>query len=118
MKSLNVVILSLNSQYIHSSLAPYCLLAAAQKSCAENIKVQVVEGSINDSLQNITDKITTLSPDVIGFSCYIWNISAVKKLIPAVKSALHGVKIILGGPEVSYNAKDVLAEHTQVDFII
>lgn len=118
MKSLNVVILSLNSQYIHSSLAPYCLLAAAQKSCAENIKVQVVEGSINDSLQNITDKIITLSPDVIGFSCYIWNISAVKKLIPAVKSALPGVKIILGGPEVSYNAKDVLAEHTQVDFII
>jgi radical SAM superfamily enzyme YgiQ (UPF0313 family) len=117
MKTLSVVICTLNSKYIHSSLAPWYLKAALESNCACNMNVHIVESTINDPLEAIAEKIVQLKPDIIGFSCYIWNIEQIKKLVKMVKKEADAV-IVLGGPEVSFNAQETLASEPQVDFII
>jgi radical SAM superfamily enzyme YgiQ (UPF0313 family) len=117
-EELKVVICSLNSKYIHSSLAPWCLLAGIKKYCKSNISPFVVEGTINEDINNVANRILFSNPNVVGLSCYIWNINIVKQLIDIIKSALPGCIIVLGGPEVSYNCHEVLDENPLVDFII
>lgn len=117
MKSLNVVICALNSKYIHSSLAPWYLKAAIKAHCPDTINVNIVEGTINDNLEKIAENLIELKPDIIGFSCYIWNINHTKKLISMVKSAIDPI-VVLGGPEVSFNVQEIFETQPKVDFII
>lgn len=110
------VIAALNSKYIHSSLAPYYLLSAIKDNCQGD--AFVVEGTINENPQAVADRIIGLKPDVIGFSCYIWNIVQTKGLIEIIKDRLKNSIIVLGGPEVSYNAYNVIEENPLADFVI
>lgn len=108
----------LNSQYIHSSLAPWYLLAGISTYSDETLQAEVVEGTVNMALQDVADKIISKSPQIIGFCCYIWNIAFIHKLLPVIKKALPEAVIILGGPEVSFNAGDVLRDEPLVDYVI
>lgn len=117
MKSLKVAICTLNSKYIHSSLAPWYLKAAIEANCPRNIVVSVLEGTINDDLSSIANEIIALNPDIIGFSCYIWNIIATKKLVRMLKDHINPI-IVLGGPEVSFNPRETLESEPHIDFII
>ncbi len=104
------VVVAINSKYIHSSLAPWYLAAAAEG-------ITVVEGTINEPQENLLTRIVQTVPDLVAFSCYIWNIGCVTELIPKVRSALPNAKILLGGPEVSYRPEDALLQ-TGADFIL
>ncbi|MCX7615638.1 MAG: B12-binding domain-containing radical SAM protein, partial [Clostridiales bacterium] len=115
---LNVTICVLNSKYVHSSLAPWCLLAGVNTYCEYGITATVVEGTINENLKNIANRIVLTKPNVIGFSCYVWNITATRKLIHLIKSLLPETVVVLGGPEVSYNAEEILREEPYVKYII
>ncbi|MGN0527422.1 MAG: DUF4080 domain-containing protein [Acutalibacteraceae bacterium] len=115
---MNVVICSINSKYIHSSLAPWCLYAGVGEYCKKSINVTVIEGTINEDIRFVAKRITKLSPDAIGFCCYIWNINFVYSLINSVKKELPNCKIILGGPEVSYNCESILTERKYIDYIV
>lgn len=117
-KTINVIICSLNSKYIHSSLAPWYLLAGIKQWCGEGINASVLEGTINDNTDRIFAKIADKKPDVLGFCCYIWNISAVLELSKLVKEHYPDTILVLGGPEVSYNAGQVLKVHPYIDFIV
>lgn len=117
-KLLSAVICVLNSQYIHSSLAPWCLLAGADSYCKSGINVKVTEGTINEKIENVASRIIKQNPKVIGFSCYIWNITETIELLTLIKSKLPNAVIILGGPEVSYNAEEILKKHELVDYVI
>jgi len=117
-KRLNAVICVLNSQYIHSALSPWCLLAGVEAYCAEGITAEVVEGTVNEKLNDDLPRILAAKPEVVAFSCYIWNIGATKQLIRLVKNELPEAVIVLGGPEVSYNAADILREESLVDYVI
>ncbi|MBW7571388.1 B12-binding domain-containing radical SAM protein [Caproiciproducens faecalis] len=108
----------LNSKYIHSSLAPWCLSAGVDAYCVPGITAEVVEGTINERLEAVAQRILALNPQVIGFSCYIWNISATKRLIHLVKNSLPRAVIVLGGPEVSYCAEKLLNEEPLVQYVI
>lgn len=114
---MNVAICMLNSKYIHSSLAPWCLRAGVAAFCGEKITPFVVEGTVNESEERIIERINAVKPDIIGFCCYIWNISYVKKLAAKMKRESAAV-IVLGGPEVSYNAEEILNECPYVDFVL
>ena len=94
------LLVAINSKYIHSNLAVYCLKAAAGEY-GDN--VSIIEYTINNRTDDILRGIYEECPDVIGFSCYIWNISIVKELIGELSKILPNVPIWLGGPEVSYN---------------
>ncbi len=113
-----VVIGTLNSKYIHSSLAPWCLFAAAREYCKDGICANVVEGTINENISDITERIAVQTPDAVALGCYIWNITKIYELIKMLKEKLPNVIIILGGPEVSYNAEHVLRNQPLVDYII
>ncbi|MBQ7288931.1 MAG: DUF4080 domain-containing protein [Clostridia bacterium] len=102
---------AVNSQYIHASLAVWYLKAAAEN------KPKVVESTVNRPVMQTAAELIASKPDFLGFSCYIWNINYIKELCTQVKSALPKVKILLGGPEVSYRAAEVLKEIKEVDFV-
>ena len=108
----------LNSQYIHSGLAPWCLFAGVKKYCKEEVSAKVIESNINYDISKLCDEILEQKPDIIGLCCYIWNIDKVKILCGMLRASLPKCKIVLGGPEVSYNIADVLSENPSVDFVL
>ena len=113
---MKTVICCINSKYIHSSLAPWYLLAGCRRYAPE-LDVEVVEGTINENMSVVIDRIVATAPDCVGFCCYIWNIDYVNKVAEAVKSFLPNCIIILGGPEVSYNTKELLCK-SYIDYCI
>lgn len=115
---MDVLICSLNSQYVHSSLASWYLLAGLRKYGKEEITACVYENTINFDRIKIISDIVQKNPKIIGFSCYIWNIEAVIEIAKKVKTALPESILIFGGPEVSYNAREVFEKCEYVNFII
>lgn len=115
---MHAVICGINSQYIHSSLAPWCLLAGVHAYAAPSVTAEVVEGTINESPHALLSRIIKKAPRVVGFSCYIWNIEAVLRLTGQLKQALPEITVVLGGPEVSYRADDLLREQPLVDYVL
>ena len=114
---MNAVFCVLNSKYIHSSLAPWCLFSTCKQKCDKEIDLGVVEGTINEPLENIQKRIADKQPDVVLFSCYIWNITATLALCKNLKNEFKNLKIVLGGPEVSYNVKQISKDNAYVDFL-
>lgn len=114
---MKTVIVMLNSKYIHSSLAPWCLFAGVKAYCDKNICAKVTEGTVNEKIESVADRILNESPDAVAFCCYIWNINFVYELCDIIRSK-SDAKIILGGPEVTYNPQNVLKEHENVDFVL
>ena len=114
----SAVICCLNSQYIHSSLAPWCLLAGVKAYCEPGISAQVTEGTVNEPAEAAAERIFRLRPRAVGFCCYIWNIRRVLELTRTVKARLPDTTVILGGPEVSYRAAELLKDEPQIDFVL
>lgn len=114
-----VVFSVLNAKYVHASPAPWCL-AAGVKAYMPDLysRVHIVEATINQPPEDVLGRILSLAPSVVAFSCYLWNIDTTLALCTALKQALPHVVIVLGGPEVSYRAKDVLQSYAQVDYIL
>lgn len=108
---------ALNAKYVHSSLAPWCLLAGV-RAFAPDIDAHVVEGTVNEPPKTVLERIASGAPDVVTFSCYLWNIRQTLALAEQLKRRLPGVCIVLGGPEVSYCAETVLSENPAVDFVL
>lgn len=101
---------AVNAKYIHSNPAIYSLRAYCEKQdpkAAEGI--ELAEYTINQPRQAILADIYRKKPDVIAFSCYIWNWSLIRSLTGELSKLLPGVPIWLGGPEVSYDAEQTLA---------
>ena len=105
---LKILLAACNAKYIHSNLAVYNL-----KSCSGEYSHNVVikEYTINQIQDDILKDIYLEQPDVICFSCYIWNISFVKELVPDLKKILPQVELWAGGPEVSYDAVEFLKKN-------
>lgn len=114
---MKAVICCLNSKYIHSSLAPWCLLAGVRAYCCEGISAKVLEGTVNEPREAVLNRLYSECADVIGFCTYIWNVTAVLELAEQIKSQCPHIKIALGGPEVSYRARQVLEDYPFVDFV-
>lgn len=116
--SKKILLAAINAKYIHSNLAVYCLDAYARKysEAVKDGRVSVIyrEFTINQQIDEILEEIYREKPDVIGFSCYIWNISYVMTLIKELKVLLPHTDIWLGGPEVSYNREEILQEHPEI----
>ncbi|KML06235.1 B12-binding domain-containing radical SAM protein [Rossellomorea marisflavi] len=109
-----VVLSTLNAKYIHTNLAIRCLKAYAEP----DFDVELAEYTIKDPVLNIATDLFSKQPDVIGFSCYIWNIEETINVIGILRKIMPDVKIILGGPEVTYDVPYWLERLTDVDFII
>ncbi len=97
---MKVVLLGVNASWTHSCLASYYLRNAISDL---NYDVQIVELTLKQSLNEALDSIYSARPDVLCVSVYIWNASFIRSIIAELNKILPDVRIVLGGPEVSYN---------------
>lgn len=114
---MKVLLAAINAKYIHSNLGIYSLKAYAdQKSIGCDIELG--EYTINHNTDHILEDIFKRQPDLVGFSCYIWNIEPVMALVRDLPKILPHTRIWLGGPEVSYDPVKVLEQWPQVEGIM
>ncbi|MDU2068533.1 MAG: DUF4080 domain-containing protein [Veillonella sp.] len=112
---MNVVLSTLNSKFIHSSLALRYLNAYV---VAHGQAYDIVEYTINMPVLHILSDITEHDIDVLGFACYIWNIEMTLHVVDMVKAVRPDIKIVLGGPEVSFTADELLERCPNIDYIV
>ena len=135
------LLVAINAKYIHSNLGIYSLKAYAEKKLREvaeagaqgaerasggaetqnaagvasgQVQVEIAEYTINHQMDQILQDIYRRKPDVIGFSCYIWNIQYIRPFLKDIPKVLPDVKIWMGGPEVYYRAESFLKEEPTV----
>ncbi len=108
---MKVLLTAINAKYIHANLAVYSLRAYAKKYEEE---IEIAEYTINQTIDDILADIFKKKPDVLCFSCYLWNIVHVEQLLTELHKVLPNMQIWLGGPEVSYNAVQMLQKFPQV----
>lgn len=108
---MKVLLVAVNAKYIHSNLAIYCLKSYAM---SKGYEVELAEYTINQPIGDILRDLYKRNADVVGFSCYIWNIEYIKVLLKDYKKICPKTELWLGGPEVSYRAKEFLLEFPEV----
>lgn len=108
-----VLLVGVNAKYIHSNLAIRSL-----KAYVSPRPISICDLTINDSLKNNLAFLMDNDVDVYGFSCYIFNIEYVLKLAELVKKSRPEIKILFGGPEVSFDADELLSQYDYIDYVI
>ena len=98
-----IILSTLNARYIHSSLGLRYLLANMGKL---RKNTQLIEYNISNRAIDIVEDLLNKSPDIIGFGVYIWNVEETTQVIKLIKQISPKTRIILGGPEVSYEFED------------
>lgn len=83
-----------------------------------SVKIDILPFPSHDKLHSIVTQITKCKPDIIGFSCYVWNITNTLKAARLIKENMPATKIVLGGPEVSPRAKNLLNNYRFVDVVV
>ena len=108
----DIVLTTLNAKFIHAAFGLRYLLANLGEL---KPRARLAEFDINQRPLDIAESLLALHPKIIGFGIYIWNVEPATEVIAAIKRIRPEIKIILGGPEVSYeteNQKIVqLADH-------
>lgn len=111
---MKVILTAVNSKFIHSNLAVRYLKAYTKDL---NYECMIKEFSINDRIERIVNELVNEKPDVIAFSCYIWNIEYVEKISKLIKLIDENIVVLFGGPEVSYDGMSYLKDFS-CDYVI
>ena len=114
---MKILLTAINAKYIHFNLAVYNLRAYAAhyaKGMDDSDTVEIGEYTINNQMEDILEGIYKAKPDVLMFSCYIWNIDYVEELSEEFHKLRPEVPIWVGGPEVSYETESFLRQHPQI----
>lgn len=109
---MKLLLTSLNSRYTHQNLAIHYFYNILK----EKYDVSLEEYTINDRIENIAYKIYRGGYDLVLFSIYIWNINMSLDLISYLKE-ISNVKIVAGGPEVSFDYEEIFKK-SDIDFLI
>ena len=112
---MKVLLTAINAKYIHSNLAVYSLKACAARYGEQ---IELAEFTINQYEDDILQEIYRKKPDILAFSCYIWNMRLVLELMENIRLVLPETKIWLGGPEASYDGEALMEEHPEIDLIM
>jgi radical SAM superfamily enzyme YgiQ (UPF0313 family) len=103
---------AVNAKYIHTNLALRYF-----KNMFSNMNMTLCEYSINETVNQAAQGLFSHNFDIVIFSCYIWNIGFIMKLCEILKKANPNIKIILGGPEVSFETKELMENNQYIDFV-
>lgn len=112
---MKLLLTAINAKYIHSNLAVYSLKAAAG---VYKEQVEIAEFTINNQADYVLEEIYKRKPDVLLFSCYIWNLSMIEEVMREFHKLCPDIPIWLGGPEVSFEVEDFLQKHPEVTGIM
>ena len=110
---MKILITTLNSKYIHKSLALRLLYVATK----DYHDVDFKEYTIKEDLEKIVDDIISMEIQVLAISVYIWNVDLIKELCVKLKKRNKHLIIVLGGPEVSYEI-DYFLDNFEIDYVI
>ena len=108
---MKILLAAVNAKYIHSNLAVYSLKGMVR---AYGDRVEIGEYTINQRADEILSDIYRKQPDVVAFSCYIWNRRIVGELLRELPKVLPETSLWVGGPEASYDAGGFLEEYPQL----
>lgn len=112
---MKVLLVAVNAKYIHSNLAVYSLRAYARRHVRrKDVVIEIAEHTINQRRDDILRDIYERRPDMVCFSCYIWNREYVESIVRDFVKIAPGVPVWLGGPEVSYDAGEALLRLPEV----
>ena len=106
------LLVAVNAKYIHTNPALYSLRAYAGKELIPF--VSMAEYTINNREEEGLGSLYLKDPDVIGFSCYIWNFHFIQELLRELPKVLPETEIWLGGPEVSFDGQEALKKFPMV----
>lgn len=112
---MKLLLTAINAKYIHSNLAVYSLRESAG---VYKDNVEIAEFTINNQADYILEEIYKRRPDVLLFSCYIWNLSMIEEVMREFHKLCPNVPIWLGGPEVSFEVETFLQKHPEVTGIM
>jgi radical SAM superfamily enzyme YgiQ (UPF0313 family) len=108
----DIVLTTLNAKYIHAAFGLRYLLANLGELRS---RATLIEFDINQRPLDIAEILLAQNPKIIGFGVYIWNVEPTTEVVAAIKLVRPEIKIILGGPEVSYETEEQkivqLADH-------
>jgi len=110
------LLVGINSKFVHTNLAIRYIKSYVEEYSSE--KIELYEANINGHLIDIIREIYEKNPSMLIFSTYIWNKEMVFKIVDEIKKILPNCEIALGGPEVSYNPREVLKKYDSIDYII
>lgn len=110
------LLVAVNAKYIHSNPAVYSLQAYAGEKLRPY--VEVAEYTINNRTEDILADIYLRKPDAVAFSCYIWNWSMIRRIFVELHKLLPQIPIWLGGPEVSFDAEEILERYPMLTGIM
>jgi anaerobic magnesium-protoporphyrin IX monomethyl ester cyclase len=108
---MQILLTTLNAKYIHSNLAIRILYSLNK----DYEGLQWKEFTINEPQEPVVEFCCNF--EVVAFSCYIWNITQTLELIEKIKTCKPSIKIMLGGPEVSYDWQELIGSDN-IDYII
>jgi radical SAM superfamily enzyme YgiQ (UPF0313 family) len=97
-------------------LKAFLLKGRARLQISPAVKIQTF--TENEKSARILKKILAQKPDVIGFSCYLWNIEKTLRVCRALKKKDPKPVIVLGGPEVTPRAEEILGKENAVDIVV
>ncbi|TQV81050.1 B12-binding domain-containing radical SAM protein [Aliikangiella coralliicola] len=109
-----IVLATLNAKYIHASLGLrylYANLNDLQEQC------EIREFTIKTRAIDIVEQLLESKPSIIGFGVYIWNTVETTAVISQLKTIAPEIKIVLGGPEVSYET-ETQSIYEYADYIV
>ncbi|WP_224960094.1 B12-binding domain-containing radical SAM protein [Geomonas subterranea] len=113
---MKILLSTLHAKYVHASLAlPYLASASAT---LPGVELHILEMTINELPDQLLAKLYAERADVVMFSCYIWNTELTLKLASDLKQLAPETFIVLGGPEVSFGAFDLMVRNSAVDCIV
>ncbi len=116
--SCRLLLVAIHARYIHAGPAPFCLAAGVHAYAATAADILILESTVNEDEEELFRAICDSAADLVAFSVYIWNAERVLRVARRVRRAMPGVRIVLGGPEVSYRAEELLTGEGAVDFIL
>jgi len=110
-----ILLLGINARFTHTNPALRYL-----RNYALDLPYRFVikEVTLKQPLSDILKEIWQIQPQILAISVYIWNVEIIKLLLPDIKKILPQIKLVLGGPEVSYNSSEWLEHFPEIDHII
>lgn len=113
---MKLLLATLHSKYAHSSLALPCLATYCKD--ISGLDISIKEFTINEKPDDVLSSIIKEEVDVMAFSCYIWNSRQILSIAASIKKLHPHTFIILGGPEVSFDSREVLKGNPAIDCIV
>ncbi len=99
---MKTVLFAINGTWAHSSLSVRCLRTALREA---DLSCEIIEGTLQDRTLTLLSRLCEANADLYAFSCYIWNVDEMLEIAASLHALRPRARILLGGPEVSFDSE-------------